>query len=444
MMRNRSQFLFFLLFTSTFVFCLIIFFGSRRALIESVENTKKITQLQEAKSNIVYYDEVLTMSARMAAYTGSRKWIERYYLVVEKLDKAIDVAKKLAPSSISYKGAEVTEIANQELIKLEELSFNLVKENQQLKAQGVLLSSEYDRQKEIYSQGMKELDVELEKEIFKLQQTADYNINLTSSLFLILILILILIWWFVVKKLVILQRTLSLQKEREFEQATEMALLGEIAAGIGHDIRSPIAVIVANLNILKNAEKQERHSKSIESIENSLKTMNSMIGNLLSLARNGEEDKVRLEFLEKIVQEALSFSAKRLRLATLDIEKDIVKKYPEDFQIICPKAKLTQVLINLIQNAADAVSDLEEKWIEIDGFIEGNFYFVSVTDSGNGISEDVAEKIFRPQYTTKEEGKGTGLGLSLSYKMVQRLGGELFLDKNYGHTRFVIKLPNHH
>lgn len=107
----------------------------------------------------------------------------------------------------------------------------------------------------------------------------------------------------------------------------------------------------------------------------------------------------------------------------------------------CRGVQISQVLLNLLNNAFDAIELLPEKWIKLDAMKMEDTIVIHVTDSGHGIPEEEREKIFQPFYTTKPIGKGTGLGLSLSRKIVQDHKGTLTLDTNSAHTRFVIKIP---
>ncbi|RZA14243.1 MAG: GHKL domain-containing protein, partial [Proteobacteria bacterium] len=103
--------------------------------------------------------------------------------------------------------------------------------------------------------------------------------------------------------------------------------------------------------------------------------------------------------------------------------------------------EVSQVLFNLINNAADAVRELDRKWIHIVGTRRIGSYIVSVIDSGKGIPPAIAGRIMEPFYTTKEVGKGTGLGLSISLSIAKRHGGDLKLDNNSLHTKFDLYIP---
>jgi C4-dicarboxylate-specific signal transduction histidine kinase len=101
---------------------------------------------------------------------------------------------------------------------------------------------------------------------------------------------------------------------------------------------------------------------------------------------------------------------------------------------------VTQVLMNLINNAADAVYDLTEKWIRLSWQQAEDTLVIRVMDSGRGIPPEILVKMMQPFFTTKELGKGTGLGLSISKAIVENHGGQLLYEEHSGHTSFKVEL----
>jgi signal transduction histidine kinase len=110
--------------------------------------------------------------------------------------------------------------------------------------------------------------------------------------------------------------------------------------------------------------------------------------------------------------------------------------------VSCRDVQIGQVLLNLLQNAFDAVTERpEEKWIRIEVAVQDGSVVFSVIDSGPGIPEELKPRIMEPFFTTKEVGKGTGLGLSLSRKIVEEHGGKLELEERDGHPCFSFRIP---
>ena len=129
--------------------------------------------------------------------------------------------------------------------------------------------------------------------------------------------------------------------------------------------------------------------------------------------------------------ERLKQNCVELRMAPVDTS----------LRIDCRPTEISQVILNLLNNAVDAVQPLLEKWVELQVRNAGKDLEISVTDSGRGVPEKIRDKMGQPFFTTKQVGQGTGLGLSISKGIVQAHGGHLNLDAACEHTRFVVTLP---
>jgi signal transduction histidine kinase len=126
------------------------------------------------------------------------------------------------------------------------------------------------------------------------------------------------------------------------------------------------------------------------------------------------------------------------------VSKGIDFLHPESFEDIrlnCNAVEVSQILLNFLNNAMDAVSELKEKWVRLDFKIEKSSVKVLVIDSGVGIPEDQQEKIFEAFYTTKAIGKGTGLGLSLCRSFAENNKAKVYIDSKSPNTCFVLELP---
>ncbi len=224
--------------------------------------------------------------------------------------------------------------------------------------------------------------------------------------------------------------------------ASRLASLGEMAGGIAHEINNPLAIIHGKSQRLKAklSEKViavEECIKDIEKIEATATRIAKIIRGMRAVARNGEKDPFQSASVKTIIDDSLSLSIDKFRNKGVEIRlREFKEQYME-----CRSTQITQILINLLNNSYDAVLNLEDKWIEIDVKDRITGLEISITDSGKGITKDLATKIMNPFFTTKDVGKGTGLGLSISSGIVQDHGGRLWLDSNSKNTRFVILLP---
>lgn len=236
----------------------------------------------------------------------------------------------------------------------------------------------------------------------------------------------------------------SLLKEQEQKMvwASKMSSLGEMAGGIAHEINNPLAIIHGKAGLLKDLLEDESVSRDqlkvvTEGLEDTVLRISKIIRGLRSFARDGEDDPFYPTFLKQIISDCLEFGRERFKAAGIDL---IIGEIPENLEISCRSTQIVQVLINLLNNAYQAIDKNEKKWIKIEVEDHGESVVIAVVDSGDGIPPEIREKIMQPFFTTKEIGKGTGLGLSISKGIVESHKGEFFLDVKSKNTRFCLKL----
>jgi len=233
-----------------------------------------------------------------------------------------------------------------------------------------------------------------------------------------------------------------LEQRQALANSARLAALGEFVGGIAHEINNPLAIISGKLGLLEMVlESQEidkdAFKENIREVMETTDRISEIIHNLKTFSRDPDRDDFQEYSLAKIIEEILSLCAEKLRLSNIDIECRI----DPEINIVCQKVQISQVMMNLINNACDAVMQTDVRWIKILGRRIGGLVELSVSDSGHGIAEDVEEKIFDPFFTTKELGKGTGLGLSISSSILSHHNGKLIHRKDSINTQFVLKLP---
>lgn len=229
---------------------------------------------------------------------------------------------------------------------------------------------------------------------------------------------------------------------------SKLVMIGEMASSIVHEINNPLSVIQMNGQILKKemAKSPDIYPKKIASVPESLlggvDRILKIIAGLKTFAYQGTGGAEFEEFKEvsicKVIEDSLLFTGHKMRKHQIEF---ILNKPDCSYMTQGNFVQLSQVFINLINNAIDAIDELEDKWIKIDFIAHENMYEVRVTDSGNGISSDIQKKIFHTFYTTKKMGKGTGLGLSISRKILSNHKGHLELDRDNPNTCFKVFLP---
>lgn len=204
--------------------------------------------------------------------------------------------------------------------------------------------------------------------------------------------------------------------------------LGEMAAGIAHELRNPMAVITGYANILKKKVDPSLR-EVVELLEKEISLMDNIIRDFLSFARYEEPNLIAIN-LERLVQEVME---------GLSISQGIelsVEIGPSE-GLMADETLLRQALRNLIQNSLDAMP--EGGRLTIKGERGDNYYRISVSDTGKGIPAEIQEKIFLPFFTTKE--RGTGLGLAIVHKVVTAHGGEITFETSERGTTFIVSLP---
>ena len=226
-------------------------------------------------------------------------------------------------------------------------------------------------------------------------------------------------------------------------QASKMATLGEISAGIAHEINNPLHTLTLTTTLLKRLSSTDRLPKELlmehlSRFETCIDRMAMIVSELKAFSRDSSSDTFQSTSLKRIIAETLDLCHARLVSKEVSVVAQVI---PEEWVAECRASQISQVLLNLLNNAYDAVSELPERWVKIEAFERASSFEIVITDSGSGIPSSTAERIMSPFFTTKPPGKGTGLGLSISSNIMTDHGGSLFLDRTSPHTRFVLTLP---
>jgi signal transduction histidine kinase len=481
----------------------------------------RYNQMEKFRSEIIHLDEALSMSARMAAATGDIKWEKQYKFYEPKMTRAIQQAIALSPE-IYRKETDRSSIGKIKLLEMEHKAFDLIRDGRHKEAMDILFGEQYNRQKQDYIKAIERLN-----RLLKLQMEEALTVERSKEYFariaFITTLVLLLLAWLIVLRMArqsqdalvesnrqlaartkeLTEMTANLDKkvhsrthslaialtelqttyddlkevQTQLLQSEKFSAIGQLAAGIAHEINNPVGFINSNLQTLEEYvahygkllgilnklewalkhKDQELITELVLSWEKLREVTNfafidADIGNLIKESKEGAE-KIRKIVMdlrtfaspdkgtaECVNLEALINSILNIVWNELKYKAELKKEFGDIPMIVCNPQKIGQVLVNLLINAVQSIKD--KGTITIRTYARDEFVFLEVQDTGCGIAPEHVTNVFDPFYSTKPVGQGTGLGLSISYDIVRKHGGRLTFTTKLGEgTVFTVKLP---
>jgi two-component system NtrC family sensor kinase len=271
---------------------------------------------------------------------------------------------------------------------------------------------------------------------------ARLKILVLSAVMIILIFVIII---YRSRKLVTLQME-SDRTRAQLEHASKLASVGELAAGIAHEINNPLAVISEEAGLMKDlmnpefgeTAEPEELGAHLDNIQESVFRCRDITRKLLGFVRKTDID-LKPHDIHKLIDGVMD-GLLRQEMAVEDIE--VIRSYADGIPpLVTDGNQLQQVLLNIFNNAADAIETKPGK-ITIRTSADDRFIYIAITDTGKGMTPEQMNKIFLPFFSTKEVGKGTGLGLSVSYGIIKSLGGKIEVKSRPGEgSTFTVSLP---
>ncbi|MGC8493777.1 MAG: sensor histidine kinase, partial [Syntrophobacteraceae bacterium] len=232
---------------------------------------------------------------------------------------------------------------------------------------------------------------------------------------------------------------------RQVIEAGKLASIGELAAGVAHEINNPVAIMVEEAGWMQDLLEEEQPGKcqNLDEFRRCLRQIRvqgerckEITHKLLSFARKTDSAPHAIQ-LNDIIMEICKLCEKRSQTGNIQIRTGLDPDLP---LVLASPSEMQQVFLNLLNNAIDAIG--EGGTIEIRTRLEGADAVVDIADTGRGIPGDVLERIFDPFFTTKSVGKGTGLGLSICYGILKKLGGNIQVESTVGEgTTFHMHIP---
>ncbi len=240
------------------------------------------------------------------------------------------------------------------------------------------------------------------------------------------------------------ERTQKLHEaEAILVNSSKLAALGEMAGGIAHEINNPLAIIKGTAaQIGSHIKKMPLETKVIEEraarIEKTADRIAKIVYGLRTFSRDGSSDPFTQVNICELVTDTLSLCGEKFKIEGIKFSVSAI-----DENLICEgrAVELSQVLLNILNNAKDAVAEMRDRWIRLSVLDKGKTIEIRIEDSGRGIAAEHIDKLFQPFFTTKDVGKGTGLGLSIALGIIQSHQGVISVNRSSANTCFVIELP---
>jgi len=225
--------------------------------------------------------------------------------------------------------------------------------------------------------------------------------------------------------------------------SSRLSAIGELAGSIAHEINNPLGIVKGySQQLLKMLKREPLDLDRIHyaglKISETTDRMSQIIMSLRRLSYEGEGEPFAKTDRVQVVEDTLAICRQSLHHLGIELR---FEKPAEACMAFCRPLQIGQVLLNLIQNARDAIDGLDEKWIRISLGPLGSNLELAIEDSGHGLRPDVLARIGQPFFTTKPFGKGTGLGISISRKIMAAHSGTVEVDVRHPRTRFVVVMP---
>ncbi len=226
--------------------------------------------------------------------------------------------------------------------------------------------------------------------------------------------------------------------EEKLQQSQLLASMGVMTAGIAHEVNNPLSAILLYSELVAKAEAPAQVKKDIRVIRSEARRASNIMGDLLTYSCKAEPI-TRRQDIHRILRKVLRMRQYQQQVSNIQMSADLASG---SLRVAANTSQLTQLFMNLIVNAEEALEDSDDKRIIVTTRSTGKKVRISIADSGPGIPEEHLNKVFVPFFSTKSIGKGTGLGLATCHGIITAHGGQIRVENNdMGGATFVVELP---
>tara|TARA_B100000749_G_scaffold280707_1_gene278163 strand:- start:86360 stop:87775 length:1416 start_codon:yes stop_codon:yes gene_type:complete len=412
-----------------------------------LQNTQsQFIPILELSGIILKLDEKMNHMVTNAAYSKSMENRTFY----DSYENAFDVSLQDLESLLNeyYSGQFHIDLSRKPVVALEKAAYEKIKLGQYDQALKLLESEDYMVARAEFLEYAQGLVEELNQDVQRTLQESEASVRHSFFVLLLFLLFSFVVWLWLFKTLQAnfsARQRLAVEVETQRAKSIEtskLASLGEMAGGIAHEINNPLAIIEGRAHNMKRMLNNgtvdvELMNKSLNSIMSTTGRIHKTVRALLTIARSGDEDPLEMVPINRVIEDTLEMLGRKIE------NHQISLRVTGDLNCVVRArwVQLSQVILNLAQNAFHAVDGHHTRWIQIHIKKRQDWVEIRVSDSGPGVPEAIRNKIMEPFFTTKGVGHGTGLGLSISMSIIEDHGGRLYLDETEKHTTFVVLLP---
>jgi len=404
-------------------------------------NPNDAIRLNQLQSQIAYIDEILTMSARMAAFTGDSYWKNRYDRMVTILDASIaEALERTNNINLASFLAEVS-AANDKLIALEEQAFLYVEQNQLPEAVEVLFGDEYQVQKEVYAKGIEKFSIAINEEVNEAILNAEQYIKIKALIIFIVLSVFTAFIFYLTRRIKNWEINLE---NRNVELEKKKNELEIFSYSMSHDLKAPLKSIQGFSKRIDKYIATEKFDgiKELNShvISNAVK-LDKLVDDIMGIIKAEKINDLVEEVNFSLIAESISND-----ISALDNTHDVefIADFNHNTDISCHKHSLYQVLTNLVSNAVKyAKNDIDDAFVKLETSMHAHDMLkITVSDNGIGISEAMHDRVFTMFFRESSTVSfGTGLGLYLVKKQIENMSGAISFSSDKNGTLFSILLP---